>query len=109
MLIVQILCGATMAFAAESRVFYLLTISLMCWTEGGHFTLMPTVFRALYGEIAGQMYAVMLSFSGLTCLLQMAIVASPLGGDYLGVFMLSSVLSLVSLCLLLGVFQENPI
>ena len=108
MLLIQILCGSSMEWAAQYRVTYIVWMSLICWTEGGHFVLFPTVFRAMYGDQATQLYSVMFTFTGLSNLLQLIVVSSRLGTEFEVVFKVGAYLSVFSLLLLIVVFKERP-
>jgi len=52
LLLLQIACGLTLKWAASNRFTYTLWISLILFAEGGHFSLIPTVFKVMYGDMA---------------------------------------------------------
>jgi len=107
LLVTQILLGATIEFALQTRWTFAVWICLMLFTEGGHFTIMPNAMRAIYGESATTIYGIIFSFTGMANILILFIVKSDLGKDYSKVFYLSAGLSLIALILLICAFTEE--
>ena len=79
LLICQILLGSTIEFAVQSRTTFMIWICMMLFTEGGHFTIMPTVMRTIYGDSATAIYGIIFSFTGLANIMIMFIVKSEIG------------------------------
>ena len=96
-----------MEYASETRGRFLVWVCLMLFTEGGHFTLIPNVLKALFGETATQIYALIFTFTGLSALFMIGIVRSDFGHNYEQVFKLSSMMSIIALVLLVVVFDEK--
>jgi general stress protein CsbA len=80
---------------------------MILFAEGGHFSLLPTVIKALYSNMATQIYSLLFTFTGLSNLLMIIVVKSSLGHDYQSMFWIMSGLSGISLVILLTVFEEK--
>lgn len=96
-----------MSWAAQNRTTYTIWVSMILFTEGGHFSLLPTVIKALYSNLATQLYSLLFTFTGLSNLLMIIVVRSSLGHDYQSMFWIMSGLSGLSLVLLVTLFEEK--
>ena len=106
LLVIQIVLGLTLMWASQSKLTYTIWVSVILFAEGGHFALLPTVIKALYGNLATQVYSLLFTFTGLSNLMIILVVRSHFGHDYSSVFQVMSGLSAVSLAILLLFFKE---
>jgi hypothetical protein len=107
LLCIQIVLGATMEWAAQNKLTYAAWICLMMFTEGGHFTIIPNALKVLYGDRATEVYGIVFTYTGLSCLLIIFIVQAPFGQNYEQIFKLTALLSTVSLIVLVGFYNET--
>ena len=103
----QITLSFTIKLVAKSQVFYTIWIGLMLFCEGGHFTIIPNALKCLYGDRATEVYGIVFTYTGLSCLLIIFIVQAPFGQNYVQIFNLTAILSTISLFVLLGFFNER--
>jgi len=68
-----------MEWAVQSKLTYAAWICMMMFTEGGHFTIIPNALKELYGDKATEVYGVVFTYTGLSCLLIIFIVQAPFG------------------------------
>ena len=116
LLVIQIILGSTLVWAANhGRVTYAIWVSLIIFCEGGHFTLMPAIFKKIFGEqMAIKAYGVGFSYTGLASSLILVLVTTTAGmGDSVvkscaPIIYLSVALSILALLLLLISFKEEP-
>lgn len=97
-----------MVFAARSRGMYATWVSLCIWCEAGHFTIIPNVLKKTFGAQAASLYGIMLTFTGLLASIEIGLLASPLGTDYIWFFELTAAMSAIALIILLAFFSEAP-
>ena len=53
LLVLQIIFDFTMPIAAKNQWVYLVWVCVICFCEGGHFTLVPNVLKKIYGKEYG--------------------------------------------------------
>jgi hypothetical protein len=82
-------------------------VCLSVWCEGGHFTLVPNILKIIYGDQATSLYGIMFTYTGVCGLLMLGLLSSRLGQEYIIFWILTSVLSGISLLLLLLVFNQK--
>ena len=96
--------------------FFFFAVCTCQLTEGGHFTILPTVFAKLFGVEGGlRMYSVGFSFVGAASLINSQLINMFLDGtfgdvlSYDGFCYLYGLMSLISLVMLLGFFKEEKV
>ena len=106
-LVMQILLCFTFEYVKEYKVGFFIWVCLLIWTEGGHFTNLPTVCSKIFGDQAAMVYGIAFSFCGLTNLLAIILIKFTL--KHLGFaffFYLSGGFNVLALILLLVFFKE---
>mgnify|MGYP003930159033 CR=1 FL=1 len=116
LLVSQIALGSTLLWAANNgRITFAVWVSLIIFCEGGHFTLMPHIFKKTFGEqMAIKAYGVGFSFTGLASMMILVVVTTTTGksNDIIGsctpTIYLSVTLSAMALLVLVFFFNEEP-
>jgi hypothetical protein len=96
-----------MVLAASNKWWYALWVCLSVWCEAGHFTIFPNVLKKIYGDIAASLYGVFMSFTGALSLLMIGLLASRLGTMYVWFFEICAIFNVISLAILIFVFDET--
>jgi len=79
--------------------------ALFC--EGGHFTLVPNILKKIYGDQATSLYGIMLTYTGLSALVMIALLETNLSKDYLVFYLITAGSSFLALIILLFFFTED--
>ena len=108
LLVTQIMLGSTFIWSARrGRVTFAIWVSLIIFCEGGHFTLLPHIFKKIFGEqMAIKAYGVGFSYTGLASVLILVLVTTI--KDCVPIIYLSVALSVIALLLLMISFKEEP-
>ena len=111
MLILQIITAMTLNLSVKNRYTYLISIWLTIWIEGGHFTVLPTVCGKIYGNIGSTVYTLIFFAFGVSCLSGVFVskVLLHKAFEYFELFIVCSVMTLISLILLHIFFKDEPI
>ena len=111
MLITQIVCCVTIKWSVKNKLSYMITIWIMMWWEGGHFTTLPTVCGTLYGQRGYQVFSVIFVNFGLSSLAGIIVVQFLLNRvlGYYSIFLICGGMSGLSLIILWVFFDEKPL
>ena len=72
---IQFICAATIWYARQNSVFYIIVIGFSYLCEGGHFSMFPTVAVHIFGlKNGGQIYTFMFFFIAFSALASYGIV-----------------------------------
>lgn len=108
LLIVQIIFGSTFVFVSSNKPLFFIWVCIIIWCEGGHFTLVPTACAKLFGEHAAIVYGFAFSFGSIPQILSSIMVKFFLNDiGYEVFYYTSAALSVVSLLILIFVFEEK--
>lgn len=66
---IQVVLDCTIPFVASSKGLFAIWVSLILFTEGGHFTLLPNVVNKIYGDKGTSLYGFAYSYTGIAALL----------------------------------------
>ena len=94
----------------ENKIAEVFLICLTYFCEGGHFTLVPTICRKLYGKEGSRIFGWAFSFIGIASLLMIGMLETffdVIGYD--GFLLLFGGFGIGALLLLLFVFQEEVV
>lgn len=79
-------------------------------TEGGHFSIVPTACARLFGEHAATVYGIAFTFVGVTQIASGILVKLFLQDfGFAAFYYLGSILSVISLVILLTLFEEKKV
>ncbi len=107
-LITQIILGSTFpSFAVFHKSSFFVYLCLIICLEAGHFTLMPIMITKLFGAKAQIIYPFAFSFSGVASLLIAFLSEIVLQGDFEVMYYASAGLNIVSLLILVFVYEEK--
>lgn len=104
LLFLQIILGFSITYTCQTKLMFTVTICLMLFTEGAHFTIIPNGVMLIFGETATSVYGCTFTFTGVTSLLMILVVGSDMGSQYTQVFHFSAVLSSIALAILVCLF-----
>jgi hypothetical protein len=110
MIILEIFLSFTMPLAVQNEGTYLLWVSLTYWIEGGHFTLIPAIYKKIFGDDGARVFGIGFSFLGIASIFQIGLISTL--APYLGIggfYYLFGVFCIVSLILLLCVFEQKEV
>ena len=105
----QIMLGLTIQLAVSSQTMYIVWVCLMMFTEGGHFTIIPSAIKQIFGEGATSVYGCIFTYTGVSSLMMIFVVNSHFGENYDQVFIFSALLSFVALIMLIFFFKEEKL
>lgn len=74
MVVLEIFLSFTMPLAVQNEGTYLLWVSLTYWIEGGHFTLIPAIYKKIFGDEGARVFGIGFSFLGIASLFQIAMI-----------------------------------
>ena len=94
-----------MSLTAQNKVSYMVVVCLILFCVGGHFALFPNVVRQIYGRQATFLYGWMMTGTGIASLLIEVLTLSRFGDEYLIMFFITGAGSLVSMMILMFVFE----
>lgn len=118
LLVIQIILGLTFEWAAAyGRITFAVWVSTIIFCEGGHFTLLPAIYRKCFGEEGAiRAYGVGFSYTGVSSVLILVVVTFINGSGksteieaFTPVIYMSVGLSAIALILLIVFFREEPI
>ena len=109
MLVLQIIVAMTLNWSVKNKYSYLISIWLTIWIEGGHFTILPTVLGKIYGSIGSTVFTVVFFTFGVSWLSGVLVSKVLLHQviEYFGLFIICSVMTLISLIILLVFFKDE--
>lgn len=85
----------------------MLSLAVIFFTEGAHFTLMPIMISKIFDDQATMVYAFGFSFSGFSSLITSILVTFVFKGDFDICFYLGGGLCVVSLGILMFFFKDE--
>ena len=68
LLVIQTVCGIGIVFFGKIAYLYAPLVCVIILCEGGHMTLIPNIFRVIFGKKAPKVFAVGFSYSGVCAL-----------------------------------------
>lgn len=71
MILVQLILSFVMSTAVKSKPAYAVCVCVAFFCEGGHFTLVPAMYKKLFGEEGARVFGVGFSFIGVASLFQL--------------------------------------
>jgi hypothetical protein len=75
LLCLQIVLGLSFTWVASfGRGWFALWVCLIVYCEGGHFSLLPVLFKRLFGSMATKAYGIAFSYAGLSSCLILLVV-----------------------------------
>ena len=105
LVLIQISIASSMSLTAQNKVSYMVVVCLVLFCVGGHFALFPNVVRQIYGRQATFLYGWMMTGTGIASLLIEVLTLSRFGDEYLIMFFITGAGSLVSMMILMFVFE----
>lgn len=79
MILTQFALTIAMPYAVKNKTAYAFCVCVAFFCEGGHFTLVPTMYKKLFGEDGARVFGVGFSFIGIASLFQILLFQT-LGG-----------------------------
>ena len=73
MILTQFALSLVMPYAAKSKTWYFVCVCVAFFCEGGHFTLVPAMYKKLFGDEGVRVFGVGFSFIGIASLFQIAL------------------------------------
>ena len=107
LLIFQMMLAFTMKWAQLNVWTYAVSVCLIIWCEGAHFTLAPNILKIIYGNLATELFGVLFTWTGVTSLILICFLASPLGDLYITFYFLTGIFSLLALLILIFAFKTD--
>lgn len=95
----------TVTWTSKSKTSYFIVICLELWCVGGHFALFPNVIRQIYGKQATKLYGLCFTGTGVASLVMEGFVLSSLGSQYILMFCITGVGSVIAAILLIFAFD----
>ena len=105
LVLMQISIASSMSLTAQNKISYMVVVCLVLFCVGGHFALFPNVVRQIYGRQATFLYGWMMTGTGIASLLIEVLTLSRFGEEYLIMFFITGAGSLVSMMILMFVFE----
>ena len=105
LVLMQISIASSMSLTAQNKVSYMVVVCLVLFCVGGHFALFPNVVRQIYGRQATFLYGWMMTGTGIASLLIEILTLSQFGDEYLIMFFITGAGSLISMLILMFVFE----
>ena len=105
LVLMQISIASSMSLTAQNKVSYMVVVCLVLFCVGGHFALFPNVVRQIYGRQATFLYGWMMTGTGIASLLIEILTLSQFGDEYLIMFFITGAGSLISMMILMFVFE----
>ena len=107
LLFIQITIAFSMTLTEHSKVSYMIVMCLVLFCVGGHFALFPNVIRQIFGKQATFLYGWCFTGTGIASMMIEALILSKFGNDYITMFCITGSGSLLSLALLLLMFEQK--
>ena len=107
LLLIQITIAFTMTLTEKSKVSYMTVMCLVLFCVGGHFALFPNVIRQIFGKQATFLYGWCFTGTGIASMMIEALILSKFGKNYIIMFCITGSGSLISLALLLLMFEQK--
>lgn len=106
----QFTLSLVMPYAARSKTWYAICVCIAFFCEGGHFTLVPAMYKKLFGDEGVRVFGVGFSFIGIASLFQIALFWT-IGHSVsqAGILYIFGAMCLAALLLLLFVFKEERV
>lgn len=76
LVVMQIILAFTYKFSSLNRTTYAVWIWLSVWCEGGHFTLVPNIFKIIFGKHATALYGIGFSYTGLNSIILLSLLTT---------------------------------
>ena len=105
LVLIQILIAFSMSLTAQNKVSYMIVVCLILFCVGRHFALFPNIVRQVYGKQATFLYGWMMTGTGIASIFIAVLTLSRFGDNYLVMFYITGAGSLVSMVILIFVFE----
>ena len=104
---IQLVLAFTITQTAKTKSAFGIVVCLTLFCIGGHFALFPNVVKQIFGKNATSLYGVMMTGTGLSSVMIVGLVLSPVGTHYYTMFYISGFLSALSMVCLLVLFKQT--
>lgn len=110
-ILIQVVVGSTLYWSVRSKPAYLISVCLLIWCEGGHFTTLPTIVGSLFGQTGSQVFPILFINFGLSSMSGVFVAKVLLNNvlGYLAIYLILSGMCLISLVLLWTLFSDEPL
>jgi Na+/melibiose symporter-like transporter len=69
LLVMQIILCMTMPLVSKNAGLYAIWVCLVCFCEGGHFSMVPNVVKKIFGKESTGLYGILYSYSGVCAIM----------------------------------------
>lgn len=110
MILMQAGLSIAIPLAKTNKTAYAICICIAFFCEGGHFTLVPTMYKKLFGEEGARVFGVGFSFIGFASIFQIIIFKTL--SDYISpdtFLYIFGVMCIIALIILHTVFKQEPV
>ena len=107
LLFIQITIASTIFLTERNRISYMTVVCLVLFCVGGHFALFPNIIRQIFGKQATFLYGWCFTGTGLASLIIEVLTLSSIGDEFQVMFLVTGFGSLISLTLLLTLFDQR--
>lgn len=110
MILIQFSLSIAIPFAQRNKTAYAICVCIAFFCEGGHFTLVPTMYKKLFGEEGARVFGVGFSFIGFASIFQIILFKTL--NDYVSqeVFLyIFGGMCIVALIILHAIFRQEPV
>ena len=107
LVIIQIVLAFTITFTEKTKFSFAVMLCLTLFCIGGHFALFPNVLKQVFGKQATVLYGFLFTGTGLSSLVIVSLILTPIGKHYHIMFYIFGMFSIISLVILIFFYKTT--